>query len=218
MSALFPVLAKLHQDSKQSFRDACAQASRYLLYLAVPLAFCVTLWARPIVSLFFGPAYDPSVVALQILIWAAAIMYVTQVLGNAFLAANLQKLNMKLMGFQAALNIGLNVFLIPAYSYFGASIATVAAVACVLPLDLFFLARNGFALGFRGASLPPFFALAVIVAISALLHVNNVPLALITIVDLCVYAAVIYKFGVNEKDKQLMLSLLRRSRSAEAEI
>jgi len=218
IAALFPVLSRLHRTSKMSFRDTCAQSMRYLLYLALPMAFFVTLWAKPIVPLLYGASFGPSVAALQILIWAAAIMYVTQVLGNAFLAANLQKLNMKLMGFQAALNIGLNVFLIPAYSYFGASIATVAAVACVLPLDLFFLARNGFALGFRGASLPPFFALAVIVAISALLHVNNVPLALITIVDLCVYAAVIYKFGVNEKDKQLMLSLLRRSRSAEAEI
>jgi hypothetical protein len=64
--------------------------------------------------------------------------------------------------------------------------------------------------------LPPFFGLAVVVAISALLHLSNVPLALITIVDLIVYAAVIYRFGLNEQDKQLLLSLLKRSRPAEA--
>ena len=83
----------------------------------------------------------------------------TTVLGTALVAANLQKLNLKLSFLQVALNIGLNVLLIPRYSYFGASFATVVAVACVVPLDLFFLGRNGFALRLRGASLPALFRL-----------------------------------------------------------
>ena len=211
ISALFPVLSKLHKDSKQSFRDTCAQATKYLVYLALPMAFFVTLWAKPIVSLLYGAAFDPSVAALQILIWSAALMYVSTVLGTALVAANLQKLNLKLSSLQAALNIGLNVLLIPKYSYFGASFATVVAVACVVPLDLFFLGRNGFALRLRGASLPAFFGLAVIVAISALLHLSGVPLTLISILDLVVYAAIVYKFGLNEQDKRLILSLLKRS-------
>jgi O-antigen/teichoic acid export membrane protein len=143
-------------------------------------------------------------------------MYPSYFLGTAFVAANLQKLSLTLNSLQAALNIGLNVLLIPGYSYLGASFATVGAAAGGLALALFFLGRNGFALGLRGASLPPFFGLAVVVAISALLHLSNVPLALITIVDLIVYAAVIYRFGLNEQDKQLLLSLLKRSRPAEA--
>ena len=216
VASLFPVLAKLHRDSTQSFRDSCALAIKYLMYLALPMAFVVTLWAKPIVSLLFGASFDPSVGALQILIWSAALMYPSYFLGTAFVAANLQKLSLTLNSLQAALNIGLNVLLIPGYSYLGASFATVGAAAGGLALALFFLGRNGFALGLRGASLPPFFGLAVVVAISALLHLSNVPLALITIVDLIVYAAVIYRFGLNEQDKQLLLSLLKRSRPAEA--
>lgn len=49
MAALFPVLSKLHKDSKESFADTCAQSIRYLLYLGVPMAFFITLWAKPIV-------------------------------------------------------------------------------------------------------------------------------------------------------------------------
>jgi O-antigen/teichoic acid export membrane protein len=210
--SLLPILSKLHQDPKQSFQDTCAQVIRYLLYLALPMALFVTMWAKPIVSFLYGARFDPSVAALQILIWSAAIMYVSMVLGTALVAANLQKLSMKLNLLQAALNISLNVLLIPKYSYFGASFATVVAVACGLALGFFFLGRNGFALGLRGTSLPPFFGLAVIVAISALLYLSNVSLPLITIVDLVVYAAVIYKFGLNEQDKQLILSLFKRSR------
>jgi hypothetical protein len=53
------------------------------------------------------------------------------------------------------------------------------------------------------------------VAISALLFVRNVPLALITVVDLAVYAVVIYKLGINEQDKRLIRSLLKPPRSIE---
>ena len=217
ITALFPALSKLHQDAIQSFRDACAQAIKYLLYLAVPIAFFVTLWARPIVSLLFGATFDPAVPALQILIWSAPIYYVSMVLGIALVVANLQKLNMELTFLAIVVNVSLNVFLIPKYSYIGASFATVVALGCVLPLDLFFLGRHGFTFRLRGASLPPFFGLAVIVAISAPLYLRNVPLALITILDLVVYAAIINKFGLNEQDKQLILSLLKHSRPAEAE-
>ena len=58
--------------------------------------FFVTLWAKPIVPLLYGAGFAPSVVALQILIWAAAIMYVSMVSGNAFVAANLQRFYMRL--------------------------------------------------------------------------------------------------------------------------
>jgi O-antigen/teichoic acid export membrane protein len=218
LGAIFPVLSRLHRDSKHAFRDTCAQAIRYLFYVALPMAFFVTLWAKPIVSMFYGARFDPSVAALQILIWSAALMYVTTILGSALVAANLQKLGLKITLLGAVLNISLNVLLIPEYSYFGASFATVVTVAFTLALILFFLGRHGFALGFRGASLPPFFGLAVIVAISALLYLSNVPLALITIVDLVSYTAIIYKFGLNEQDKRLILSLLKRSRPAEAEM
>jgi len=176
-SSIYPVLSKLHRDSKQSFRETCAQATKYLLYLALPMAFFVTLWAKPIVSLLYGANFDPSVAAVQILIWSAAIMFLSFFWGTAYVAANLQKLSLKINLLQTALNISLNVFLIPKYSYIGASFATVVAVAFGFALDSFFLQRNGFALGLRRTSLAPVFGLAGIVAISneesELQEVNN---------------------------------------------
>jgi O-antigen/teichoic acid export membrane protein len=207
--SLLPMLSHLHQNSVASFRDICARSVKYMLYLALPMAFFVTLWARPIVPLLFGAAYDPSVLALQILIWAAAIMYVTMILGTAFVAADMQRLYMKLMFVAVALNVGLNVLLIPKYSYIGASFATVATETPVLALGLFFLGRHGYDLRFRRTSLPAFFGLSVIVAISAVMLLKNVPLALITIIDLAVYAAILYELAINEQDKQLILSLLK---------
>jgi O-antigen/teichoic acid export membrane protein len=212
VASIFPILSRLHQASKTSFRDASAQSARYLLYLALPMAFFVTLWAKPIVFFLFGAKFESSIAALQILIWAAAIMYVTMVLGTAFITANLQRLNMKLTFIAVAVNIGLNLLLIPKYGIYGSSFATVATEGFGLATGLFFLGRNGYPLGLPRASLPPFFGLSVIVAISTLLFLKNIPLVLITIIDLVAYTAVIYKFGLNLQDKQLILDLFKRSR------
>jgi len=211
IASLFPVLSRLHQDSRTSFQDMCAHAIRYLLYLALPMAFFVTLWARPIVPLLYGARFDPSVLALQILIWAAAIMYITMVIGNAYVAANLQRLNMKLTFVGLAVNIVLNLVLIPRYTYYGASFATVVTEASGLVLDVIILGRYGFSFGLRKTSLPPVLGLGAIAVISALLFFGNAPLALITLVDLAAYGAIIYKLGIDEQDKRIILGLLKRS-------
>jgi hypothetical protein len=83
----------------------------------------------------------------------------------------------------SAVNALLNVPLIRKYRDFSASFATVVPEPYGLPLTLFFLGRCGYALGLKRASMPPIFGLAIVVAVSALLLFENVPSALITIID-----------------------------------
>jgi O-antigen/teichoic acid export membrane protein len=54
------------------------------------------------------------------------------------------------------------VLLIPKYSYFGASFATVVTEAFGLALALFFLGRCSYALELKRASMPPIFDLAIV--------------------------------------------------------
>ena len=57
--------------------------------------------------------------------------------------------------------------------------------------------------------MPPFFGLAIIGVVSALLLFENALLMPIIIIDLTVYAVVIYKFGITHDDKQLIPGLLK---------
>ena len=52
-------------------------------------------------------------------------MYVTNGSGDRFVATNLQMLEHENTFILVAVNIGLNLLLIPKYSYYGASFATV---------------------------------------------------------------------------------------------
>ena len=178
------------------------------------MAFTVTLWATPIVTLFYGSAFGGSAVALQIIIWSAAAMYVGIILGNTFITANLQRLGMKLAMGAVVFNIALNVLVIPQYSYLGASATTVATEAFLVCLSIFFLERSGYPLAVRRMVVPSFLALAASSAISVVLLSYRVHLVAVTGVALAVYAVLIYKLGLDEEDKQLIMSLIKYHRRA----
>ena len=76
------------------------------------MAFTVTLWATPIITTLFGRAYTGSALALQIIIWSAVAMYISIILGRTFIAANLQRLNVKIVMAAVAFNVTLNVLVI----------------------------------------------------------------------------------------------------------
>jgi len=214
MASLFPLISQMHENSKRSFAETCAKSVKYMLYIALPMAFTVTLWAVPVITIFYGNAFTGSAVALQIIIWSAAAMYVGIVLGNAFVSANLQKLSMKITLGAAAFNIILNVLIIPTYGYLGASATTVATEAFILCISFFFLERHGYPLDLRKTIKPPFFGLAIISVTAAVLFTLKVHLVLITAIALIVYVAIVWKLGLDEEDKKLILSLRKSPQPA----
>ncbi len=190
--ALFPLLSRLHQDSKQSFTDIGAKSIKYMVYIALPMAFTVTLWATPIITTLFGRAYTGSALALQIIIWSAVAMYISIILGRTFIAANLQRLNVKIVMAAVAFNVTLNVLVIPKYSYFGAAATTVATETFVVFTSLFFLGRYGHKFGLRKISVPPVLGLSLMIIISSILAFYNVHLLLVTGIPLALYAILMY--------------------------
>jgi O-antigen/teichoic acid export membrane protein len=217
MTSLFPLISQMHEDSMHSFAETCAKSMKYMLYVALPMAFTVTLWAKPIVAIFYGSAFSGSAVALQILIWAAAAMYVGIILGSTFVSANLQKLSMKLTIGAVVFNIALNLLLIPKYGYLGASATTVATETSLVCMDLFFLRRYGYGFHLRSMIMPPFLGLAVISGISVLLLFYGVNLVVVTTFALAVYAAILCKLGLDKDDKRLIVSLLKYPRLSSTE-
>jgi O-antigen/teichoic acid export membrane protein len=214
MASLFPLISQMHENSRHSFADTCAKSMKYMLYIGLPMAFTVTLWATPIVTIFYGSAFGGSAVALQIIIWSAAAMYVGIILGSTFVSANLQRLSMKLTIGAVVFNIALNVLVIPQYGYWGASATTVATEAFLVCLGIFFLERSGYPLAARRMAVPSFLALAASSVISAALLSYGVHLVIVTGIALAVYAVLIYKLGLDEQDKQLIVTLIKYPRPA----
>ena len=73
--AVFPVLSKYHKSSKESLKQLQSNNAKLMTIAALPLAITGTMLAGPLINQIYGTEYTNSTVAFQILIWAAAIIY-----------------------------------------------------------------------------------------------------------------------------------------------
>ena len=211
MASVFPVLSRYHKDSTSSFTSTYGKSVKYLLYLALPMALTVTLLSRPIVNLVYGSEFSGSVIALQILIWAAAIMYVTMVQGTTIVTADRQMFSFKVCAVTAVLNVILNLIVIPKYSYIGASATTVATEAFGLFVGIFFLNKWGYKLNLISTYLPPLLGLCTAGALAIILINMSINIFIILMVIIVIYGVLVYKMGIKEDDKQLIRNIFNFS-------
>lgn len=122
--AIFPLMSQFHVNSQNSLRYAYEKLFKYMLIIGVPIGVGTTLLADKIILLIFGIEYLPSVIVLQILVWALVLIFARTAFERLLESIDRQIIITKIFGSCAVLNIVLNIILIPKYSYVGAGIAT----------------------------------------------------------------------------------------------
>ena len=142
VNALFPIISRYYVSSKDALKMAFEKALKYLIIVGFPIVVGVTILAEKIILLIYGEEFIPSVITLRILIWVAALMFITYLFGNVMGSIDKQSVIAKVSGINAVVNIGLNLILIPKYSYIGAAIATLATEALGFTLYYFFIAKH----------------------------------------------------------------------------
>ncbi len=142
--AVFPVMSQYYVSSRDSLKLAYEKYLRYMLILGVPLGVGVTLLAQDFILLFFGPAFSDSVIALQILVWASVLIFISSSVARLLESSNKQLIITKITALSAISNIVLNLALIPFYSYVGASIATVLTEFMGMTLGFMVITRMGY--------------------------------------------------------------------------
>jgi O-antigen/teichoic acid export membrane protein len=125
MSVMYPVFSRYHVNSKKSLELSFEKSYRFLIIIAIPIGIGTTLLAEEIINLVYGDEYIPSVIALQILIWASVLSFINYTPATFLNSTNNQRKLMIFTSYGALLNIILNFVLIPSLSYSGAGIATV---------------------------------------------------------------------------------------------
>lgn len=127
--AIFPVVSYFYKMSSASLKSLLSLTVKLMVTIAIPLVVMGTILARPIMDFIFGARYESGIIALQILIWAVAIIWVNGVYSRGLLSCDRQ--NKFAMGVTVAaiINVILNFILIPPLGIKGAAIATVSAEA-----------------------------------------------------------------------------------------
>lgn len=123
-TSIYPILSRLFKESKDKLHDTLQDQMKIMILLAFPLVTGGIALAPKIIIFIYGLNFSPSILAFQILIVIAGFVFISSPLQYLFIAANQQKKLFYINAAGAGLNIGLNLFLIPRYSLYGAAIST----------------------------------------------------------------------------------------------
>jgi O-antigen/teichoic acid export membrane protein len=161
IGSVAPVLNRFFVSSKNSMGLTYSKSFKYLFILALPLAVGSTLLADRIIGKIYGPEFIQAALALKVLIWGAAFMFLNNVTCSTMVSLGREKTVTNIVGLGIGLNVLLNILLIPPFGHVGASAATMVTEVWVLVITLYLLQKQFYKLSAIETVLRPSIATAV---------------------------------------------------------
>lgn len=131
MTAIFPTLAK-HAKDRETFVKIQYTALYYLGGLGILLSSALFICANFIFSFFFDNKYDGSIPVFKVLVWYLAVVFIYGSISNNLVAKNKVRFLVILNVLMIAVNIGINIFMIPKYGALGAALTTMVCELLIL--------------------------------------------------------------------------------------
>ncbi|MBY0525816.1 MAG: oligosaccharide flippase family protein [Gemmataceae bacterium] len=141
--AAFPSFARMAESDRAGLDRASATSLRLLWIISLPIAVSINACAEPIVTLLAGDQYLEAVAPMRILIWIAALSYVSFQFRFLFAALGRQRIYIVLVVGVLAVEGVLQWFLIQRWSYFGACAGTMIGEVLFVVLGLAICRRLG---------------------------------------------------------------------------
>ncbi|MBI3037331.1 flippase [Candidatus Woesearchaeota archaeon] len=207
IAAVFPVMSRLHLQSKETLSALYEKTIHYLLIIIVPMIIGITIIADRATVFFYGGAFAPAADVLRLLILAESLLFLHYIMGFLLGAINKQHLFTISTAFYTAANIILNILLVPSKSYIGAGIAAVATQGLAVLTLYYFSTKNGYPIDIIKLSYKPAIAGAGMAA--ALILMKNVHLLVTIPVAGALYAAILFLVkGIGKEELNMAKKLM----------
>ncbi len=142
-AVVYPLLSVYFISDASLLKQAYARFFKVLVILGWPLTVGTFVLVHPIIRVFNrSGAFAQSEPALRILAFGIVFLFANSAFYAMLNASNRQHLNAWATGLAAAINIGLNLILIPFYGYLAASTTTVVTEAALCVLGWWFVQRH----------------------------------------------------------------------------
>lgn len=125
MGLIFPLFSRHIFEEREIFQQYAHKTFKIFIILTIPLIVGVLFFARELVVLLGGQAFEASAGVLRILVFALAAMFFGQWANSILLAGNLQRKMLRVLIGCAVFNIVANSVFIPQYSYTAAAVISV---------------------------------------------------------------------------------------------
>ena len=142
MVTLFPIMAGLFPADPPRLRRMMQVAIDYLVFVALGGLALTIVAAEPIIEFLYGSDYVSGATVLTVLIAAFVPICIGNVAGNMVVAMDLQRSYIWFAALGLAVNVPLNVALIPSYGIEAAAWITLATEVVVVSLSLLMVLRK----------------------------------------------------------------------------
>ena len=157
MTAVVPRLAARHAQSPAFYEHELLKVMRVIAALSLVAAIVMSLAARPIVALLYGPAYAEAAAVLAVHAWSGLFVGLGVASNAWFVNNSLLRYGLYQAVLGAAVSVALNLILIPRLGIVGAAWAVIASqfVSAVLVNACFRQTRAILRLQLRAVGFPP---------------------------------------------------------------
>jgi O-antigen/teichoic acid export membrane protein len=121
--AALPMMSRIYEESPERLPSVLSQIQRLSLLVGVPMALGGWLYAGPIVTAFWGPAYQESARAFQVLVLGFAVETAVMGIGPALAATGHARDLLYISSVGAGFLIAMSVLLIPPLGILGVALA-----------------------------------------------------------------------------------------------
>ncbi len=135
-AAIFPAMSYYHACEKEKLKQVFEKSMYFLIIASLPIAFGIASLADKIILFLYTSEYAPSILTLQIFIFAIIAIFLSFPVGSILNACDKQAINTFNLGVTMILNIILNIILIPRYQQVGAAIAALSSLSLMFILNL----------------------------------------------------------------------------------
>jgi len=126
--SLLPVISKLKSNSVEIYRIKLTHLFSLLIWISIAGALFSTIFRYEIISIIFGPDFLTASRVFSIVMWSAPFAAIGSLTVRYLTIENMER-KIAIRTFIAlAVNIGLNIILIPLYGIEGAAISTLIAL------------------------------------------------------------------------------------------
>ncbi len=132
-SVMMPMIAThLHNNQMAALGQLFRAATKWGLYLSLPLFLVIWLEAPLLIATIFGDAYVGGTTVLRILIGTQLINVSTGAVNHLLISAGYQRVWLRLSLLALLFNISLNVLLLPRFGLEGAAWATAVSITALV--------------------------------------------------------------------------------------
>lgn len=132
MNAAYPVFVDHFKESKNRLKNTFLKIIIALATLGVVAAIVGNIFAEFAINFLGGSEFKESITVLRILVGGLILFYVSQPIGWLLVTINKQKILPFIYFLSAVINLGLNYYFIPKYSFYASSVITLISELFIL--------------------------------------------------------------------------------------